>query len=87
MSINLAQYTAHHLLLFAAPSGAPTQISTEVLSSTAVIISWQQPQILDQNGIITGYEIEVHHLSSSMGVMYNVSWDTMSLHLEGIVSS
>lgn len=39
------------------PSGAPTNITLETVSSTSVIVRWDRPPKEDCNGVITGYKL------------------------------
>ena len=43
-----------------APSGAPLNITAIAQSSSSILISWQPPQILEQNGIISSYDVEIN---------------------------
>ena len=42
---------------FSEPSGLPTDVSIDVVSSTSIALSWQPPVIHDLNGIITSYHV------------------------------
>ena len=56
-----------------------------VLSSTSLLITWQPPDEFEQNGIITGYQIQVLLYQNETSEMYNVSGSTLSLRVEGNV--
>ena len=49
----------HSLCLqyYTAPSGPPTSLTASALSSTSILITWQNPDEFDSNGIITTFEI------------------------------
>ena len=52
--------------MYTAPSGAPLHISAIAQSSSSILISWQPPQILEQNGIISSYDVEINSTDSSI---------------------
>ena len=56
-----------------------------VLSSTSLLITWQPPDEFEQNGIITGDQIQVLLYQNESSEMYNVSGSTLSLRVEGNV--
>ena len=47
------------LLLYPGPSGTPENLHVEIQSSTSVTVTWDPPPTESQNGIITGYFINV----------------------------
>ena len=53
-------------VLFPAPSGAPLNVTVTAQSSTAILISWQPPETLKQNGIIASYDVEVNSTDPSV---------------------
>ncbi len=42
-----------------APSGFPQNLQARALSSTEIAITWDAPQAIDSNGIITSYTLMV----------------------------
>ena len=68
--------------LIAVPSGAPTNITVEALSSTSLLITWEPPPPSQRNGVITYYRVLVTSDSGQMQV-YNVSADQLSLRIKG----
>ena len=45
--------------LITVPSGAPTNITVEALSSTSFLITWEPPPPSQHNGVITQYRLLV----------------------------
>jgi len=60
------------------PSAAPNAIQIRVLSSTSAEMQWQPPDLLDQNGVITGYTV----ILTSTDV-YNLTSNETHIHVEG----
>ena len=52
-------------LTITAPSGAPLNVTVKAQSSTSILISWQPPETLEQNGIILSYDVEINSTSTS----------------------
>ena len=48
-----------HLNVYAAPSGPPQNLQGRTVSSRSITLSWEPPLFEDQNGVITGYTINV----------------------------
>ena len=46
-----------HDVLFLAPASPPSQISQTALSPTEILVTWDSVPPIDQNGIITMYEV------------------------------
>ena len=46
-------------MLYPGPSGPPENLHVEIQSSTSVTVTWDPPPTESQNGIITGYFINV----------------------------
>ena len=57
----IQQYT---FLIVLVPSGPVQDINTTVLSSEEAVISWNAPDVAEQNGIITGYVINITHANT-----------------------
>jgi len=62
----------------AEPSAAPNAIQIRVLSSTSAEMQWQPPNLLDQNGVITGYTV----ILTSTDV-YNLTSNETHIHVDG----
>ena len=70
--------------LITVPSGAPTNITVESLSSTSLIITWEPPAPSQRNGVITQYRLLVTSDSGETEV-YDVSGSSLSHEIEGNV--
>ena len=58
------------------PSGSPLDVQAVPQSSTSIALSWDQPELDDRNGRITGYRIRYYPMgndSDANSVMVNVS--------------
>ena len=65
------------------PTGEPTNVTLEVLSSSSIRIRWQRPPPSEQNGIINGYTIVLTLLMDGNTLIYNVTENTFSHRIEG----
>jgi len=70
-----------------APSGSPTNVMIEVLSSTSVFIKWQPPEPLLSNGVITKYTLSVHFVKNETIRTFSVPAATLSVHVEGTLGN
>lgn len=52
--------------IYTVPSGAPLNITAIAQSSSSILISWQPPQILEQNGIVSSYDVEINTTDPSI---------------------
>lgn len=82
---------SHHTMFVftpqsAAPSGAPTDFQAQALSSTSLQITWNPPEALERNGIITGYEILLVDAQNGTTRLYIINIGTLSFQIEGILS-
>ena len=76
-SVGLAQ--AHHKLLphtFPAPSGYPQNVGPATISSTDILVSWDEVQPVDQNGIIILYEVQYEPLMTFGGQLMTMAMNT-----------
>ncbi len=64
--------------LNAAPASPPQNVMTTVLSSTEVQVNWTEVAEIDQNGIITEYEVMYEPLRT-FGVLNTATTTTMNL--------
>ena len=58
-------------------------VQIRVLSSTSVDVNWQPPDLLDQNGVLTGYSVVLSKIGSSSSHEYITSSDATFQHIEG----
>ena len=49
--------------MFIGPSAPPEDVTTEVINSTAILVSWNPPPFPDQNGNIIGYQLRITNQS------------------------
>ena len=66
---------------YAAPTGAPSNVSAMALSSTSIIVRWQAPEQFDINGILTNFEITVNDTDGTIYV-FTLSATAFSFHME-----
>jgi len=55
------------------PSAPPQNVTIIVINSTAILISWNPPSFLDQNGAIIGYQLVITKRINSFAIMYNAT--------------
>lgn len=71
-----------------APASPPINIMTTVLSSTEIMVTWGPVPPVDQNGIITEYEVMFEPLETFSGTITtqtaNVTAPAMSVILTGL---
>ena len=58
------------------PTGAPLNVRVEIESSSSVFVSWQPPEQLEINGIITNYRVVI--ASASESKQYDLSANSTS---------
>ena len=66
---------------YAAPSGAPVNVTVKAQSSSSILISWQPPEVLQQNGIISSYDVEIN--STLMSRKYRFLANTTNITVTG----
>ena len=62
-------YSAVHVHPNAVPASPPQNVTAPVLSSTEIQVNWTEPPEIDQNGIITEYEVMYEPLMTFGGLM------------------
>ena len=67
-----------------APSGPPTDVVATALSATTVSVSWQPPALLDQNGVVTAYQVVLVDTSNESRKMSSVGGNTLTLLFQGM---
>ena len=57
------------------PSAPPQNVTTIVINATAILISWNIPPFLDQNGDIIGYQLMItnQNRTNSSATVYNIA--------------
>ena len=67
------------------PSNPPININVSVLDSTAVNVEWDPPAPEDQNGVITGYQVQYYGVEVDTDVRTeNVAAITFSVNITGL---
>ncbi|XP_048582741.1 uncharacterized protein LOC5513116 isoform X3 [Nematostella vectensis] len=67
------------------PTGFPLNVQGSPMNSTALLVTWQEPPQEDQNGIITGYQVQFHPQgggSAGMSTMLVPSSPAELVHLQ-----
>ena len=77
----------HDLPTHTEPTGSPTNVMLEALSSTSVLIQWQPPEPLLRNGVITKYTLIVNFVKNETIRTFSVPATTLSLHIEGTLGN
>ena len=71
-----------------APASPPDNVTVMVLSSTEILVSWDMVPAIDQNGIITMYEVQYKPLETFGGQIQtetvNVAAPEMSVNLTNL---
>lgn len=75
-------YCLAHCLLVV-PSGYPDNFEAEATSSQSAVISWDPPPTSEQNGVITGYTINVTAVET--GEMFQLFSEETSLNVDTLV--
>ena len=60
------------MFLFSAPASPPTDVSAISNSSTSIQVIWSEVPAIDQNGIITEYEVEYNQTTFNVDVNQTV---------------
>ena len=68
----------HYLLpySFPAPSGYPQNVEPTTISSTEILVSWDEIPAIDQNGIIILYEVQYDPLMTFGGQLMTMAMNT-----------
>ena len=61
---------------FPAPSGYPQNVEPTTISSTEILVSWDEVPAIDQNGIIVLYEVQYEPLMTFGGQLMTMSMNT-----------
>ena len=64
------------------PNGSPQSVSISVISSEEAHIMWESPNIVHQNGIITGYVVDVTVVNT--GQNFQIRSNSTNLFLESL---
>ena len=75
------------LLYFSVPASPPDNVNAVNISSTAIRVTWEEVPAIDQNGIITRYEVEYNQTTFSgatMSATTTVNSSTFMVDLTGL---
>ena len=61
---------------FPAPSGYPQNVEPTTISSTEILVSWDEVPAVDQNGIIVLYEVQYETLMTFDGQLMTMAMNT-----------
>ena len=70
-----------------APASPPDNVNAVTISSTAIRVTWDEVPAIDQNGIITQYEVEYNQSTFSgatMSATTTVDSSTLTVDLTGL---
>ena len=80
-----------HSIYLTAPSAAPEAVLAVNISSTEIMVSWDEVPPIHRNGIITMYEVHYEPVEMFDGVLTNLSMLTngpnMSIVLDGLAEN
>ena len=74
-------------IFYAVPASPPDSVTAVNISSTAIQVSWNPVSAIDQNGVITQYEVEYNQTTFNEVSMYNtttVNSTTLMVDLTGL---
>ena len=68
------------LVPYIVPASPPSSVSAAALSSTSIQVNWTEVPAIDQNGVITQYEVEYNQTTFTEVTVYNTAivYSTMS---------
>ena len=61
---------------FAAPSGYPQNVVPTTISSTEILVSWDEVPAIDQNGVIILYDVQYEPLMTFGGELMTMTMNT-----------
>ena len=76
--LNVNVILCHYLLpyTFPAPSGYPQNVVPTTISSTDILVSWDEVPAIDQNGVIILYEVRYEPLMTFDGQLMTMAMNT-----------
>ena len=75
----------YHLLSAIVPASPPSNVTTAALSSTSIQVNWDEVPAIDQNGIITQYEVEYNQSTfDSVPTIQNMTVNSTMAVLTGL---
>lgn len=70
--------------IFVVPSAPPQNITSEVINSTVILIFWNPPPLVNQNGIITSYQVMITNLNKTNSSAITINTNTTSYVAMGL---
>ena len=70
---------SNNAYLYSEPASPPENVQTTVLSSTAIMVTWEEVPAIEENGIIINYEVEFEPLEFTNTLMINTTNGTSFL--------
>ena len=75
-----------HHVLFLAPASPPSQITQTALSPTEILVTWDSVPPIDQNGIITMYEVLYQPLETFDGAIGPLTVTVTVLNMSAVLT-
>ena len=74
------------MLIFVVPSTPPVNLTVFALNSTAIQAEWNAPELIDQNGVLTNYQVRYNgSVLDTTERTLNLNIDMMSVILTGLL--
>ena len=74
------------MIIFLVPSTPPINLTVYSLNSTAIQAEWNAPELLNQNGVLTSYQVRYNgSVLDAVERSLNLSINTMSIILTGLL--
>ena len=75
-----------YIYLFLVPSTPPVNFTVYSLNSTAILAEWNAPELINQNGVLTSYQVRFNgSVLDTTERSLNLSINTMSVILTGLL--
>ena len=74
------------MYIFLVPSTPPVNLTVYSLNSTAIQAEWNDPELIDQNGVLTSYQVRYNgSVLDTAERSLNLSISTMTVVLTGLL--
>ena len=74
------------MLIFVVPSTPPVNLTVYSLNSTAIQAEWNAPELIDQNGVLTSYQVRYNGLNlDTTERVLDLSINTLSVILTDLL--
>lgn len=74
-------------MVFVAPSSPPDNVTVVGNSSTSIVVSWGTVPPIDQNGILTMYEVLYQPLETFSGAIGSLSMNVSAMDMSVVLSN